>query len=78
MCMPVARPNAERPIVPATWVPWWFWSFGSALELRRELKLVGPHDLCDIAADGGQRVVTARAVFQANPDGQGRWLLAYA
>jgi hypothetical protein len=73
--MPVARPNAERPIVPATWVPWWFWSFGSALELRRELKLVGLHDL---AADGGQRAVTARAVFQANADGQVRWLLVYA
>jgi hypothetical protein len=48
------------------------------LDLHHQLKLVGLHDLCDIAPDGGQRAVTARAVFQANADGQDRWLLVYA
>ncbi|SDY82475.1 hypothetical protein SAMN05421504_10782 [Amycolatopsis xylanica] len=49
-----------------------------ALDLRHQLKLVGLHDQCDIAPDGGQRAVTARAVFQADADGQDRWLLVYA
>ncbi|WP_020666631.1 hypothetical protein [Amycolatopsis nigrescens] len=48
-----------------------------ALEQHNQLKLVGLHDRCDIAADGGQRAMTARAVFQANADGQDRWLLVY-
>ncbi|WP_158888399.1 hypothetical protein [Amycolatopsis anabasis] len=48
-----------------------------ALEQHHQLKLVGLHDRCDIAADGGQRAMTARAVFQANADGQDRWLLVY-
>jgi hypothetical protein len=48
-----------------------------ALERQHPLKLVGLHDLCEIAADGGQRSVTARAVFQAGTDGQDRWLLVY-
>jgi hypothetical protein len=48
-----------------------------ALERQHPLKLVGLHDLCEIAADGGQRAVTARAVFQAGADGQDRWLLVY-
>lgn len=48
-----------------------------ALERQHPLKLVGLHDLCEIAADGGQRSVTARAVFQAGSDGQDRWLLVY-
>ncbi|MEC3980767.1 hypothetical protein [Amycolatopsis sp. H20-H5] len=54
----------------------------NALEQRHQqhhqLKLVGLHDLCEIAVDGGQRAVTARAVFQAGADGQDRWLLVYA
>jgi hypothetical protein len=50
----------------------------NALELHHQLKLVGLHDLCRIAPDGGQRSVTARAVFQAGADGQDRWLLVYA
>ncbi|RSD25304.1 hypothetical protein [Amycolatopsis eburnea] len=49
----------------------------NALERQHPLKLVGLHDLCEIAADGGQRAVTARAVFQAVSDGQDRWLLVY-
>ncbi|MEU5266396.1 hypothetical protein [Amycolatopsis sp. NPDC021455] len=48
-----------------------------ALERPHPLKLVGLHDLCEIAEDGGQRAVTARAVFQAAADGQDRWLLIY-
>lgn len=48
-----------------------------ALERQHPLKLVGLHDLCEIAADGGQSAVTARAVFQAGADGQDRWLLVY-
>ncbi|MFI0802169.1 hypothetical protein SAMN04489729_3085 [Amycolatopsis lurida] len=50
----------------------------NALEQHHQLKLVGLHDLCEIAEDGGQRAVTARAVFQAGADGQDRWLLVYA
>jgi hypothetical protein len=49
-----------------------------ALERQHPLKLVGLHDLCEIAADGGQRSMTARAVFQAGTDGQDRWLLVYS
>jgi hypothetical protein len=48
-----------------------------ALTQSQPLKLVGLHDQCEIAADGGQRSVTARAVFQAIADGQDRWLLLY-
>lgn len=48
-----------------------------ALERQQPLRMVGLHDLCEIAADGGQRAVTARAVFQAVADGQDRWLLVY-
>ncbi|OZM71684.1 hypothetical protein CFN78_19435 [Amycolatopsis antarctica] len=48
-----------------------------ALEQQQQLTLVGLHDRCHIAADGGQRAVTARAVFQAGADGQDRWLLVY-
>jgi len=48
-----------------------------ALDRQQLLKMVGLHDLCEIAADGGQRAVTARAVFQAVADGQDRWLLVY-
>ncbi|HKN51319.1 MAG TPA: hypothetical protein VJX66_02395 [Amycolatopsis sp.] len=50
----------------------------NALDRRHPLKLVGLHDKCEIAADGGTRAVTARAVFQASADGQDRWLLVYA
>ncbi|SEP52770.1 hypothetical protein [Amycolatopsis saalfeldensis] len=50
----------------------------NALDQQNQLKLVGLHDLCEIAEDGGQRSVTARAVFQAGADGQDRWLLVYA
>ncbi|MFF0149516.1 hypothetical protein ATK36_5293 [Amycolatopsis sulphurea] len=49
-----------------------------ALDQLHQLKLVGLHDRCEIAADGGQREVTSRAVFQAAADGQDRWLLVYA
>lgn len=49
----------------------------NALEQNHQLALVGLHDRCHIAADGGQRAVTARAVFQSNADGQDRWLLVY-
>lgn len=49
-----------------------------ALDRRHPLRLVGLHDRCEIAADGGQRSVAARAVFQAAADGQDRWLLMYA
>ncbi|WP_328450485.1 MULTISPECIES: hypothetical protein [unclassified Amycolatopsis] len=48
-----------------------------ALERQHPLKMVGLHDLCEIAEDGGQRSVTARAVFQAGTDGLDRWLLVY-
>ncbi|MEV4056312.1 hypothetical protein AB0J55_34345 [Amycolatopsis sp. NPDC049688] len=48
-----------------------------ALDQQQPLKMVGLHDLCEIATDGGQRAVTARAVFQAAADGQDRWLLVY-
>ncbi|GAA3548966.1 hypothetical protein GCM10022222_35720 [Amycolatopsis ultiminotia] len=49
-----------------------------ALEQQHQLKLVGLHDRCEIAEDGGQQTVTSRAVFQAGADGQDRWLLVYA
>ncbi|ATY13875.1 hypothetical protein CU254_28200 [Amycolatopsis sp. AA4] len=49
-----------------------------ALDQQHQLKLIGLHDRCDIAADGGQRSVTSRAVFQSGADGQDRWLLVYA
>lgn len=48
-----------------------------ALEQRHRLNLVSLHDRCEIAEDGGQRSMTARAVFQATEDGQDRWLLVY-
>lgn len=48
-----------------------------ALHQHQHLNLMGLHDRCEIAADGGQRSVTTRAVFQANADGQDRWLLVY-
>ncbi|MFI6030378.1 hypothetical protein [Amycolatopsis magusensis] len=48
-----------------------------ALEKQQSLKLVGLHDHCAVTEDGGPRVVTARAVFQATADGQDRWLLVY-
>lgn len=48
-----------------------------ALDRPHPLKLVGLHDLCEIAEDGGQRAVTARAVFQSGSDGQDRWLLVF-
>jgi hypothetical protein len=50
----------------------------AALEQHHQLNLMSLHDRCDIAPDGGQRAVTARAVFQAGADGQDRWLLVYA
>ncbi|MBB4689390.1 hypothetical protein [Amycolatopsis jiangsuensis] len=49
-----------------------------ALDQQHQLKLVGLHDRCEIAEDGGQRAVTSRAVFQSGADGQDRWLLVYA
>jgi hypothetical protein len=48
-----------------------------ALEQQQRLNLASLHDRCEIAADGGQRSMTARAVFQATADGQDRWLLVY-
>jgi hypothetical protein len=48
-----------------------------ALEQQHRLNLVSVHDRCEIAADGGQRSTTARAVFQATADRQDRWLLVY-
>ncbi|MEV0071923.1 MULTISPECIES: hypothetical protein [unclassified Amycolatopsis] len=48
------------------------------LDQQQHLKLVGLHDRCEIAADGGQQAVTSRAVFQAGADGLDRWLLVYA
>lgn len=48
-----------------------------ALEQQHQLNLASLHDRCEIAADGGQRRTTARAVFQATADGQDRWLLVY-
>lgn len=48
-----------------------------ALEQRIQLFLVGLHDRCEIAADGGQRGVTTRVVFQAGADGHDRWILVY-
>ena len=48
-----------------------------ALEQQHRLNLVSLHDRCEIAADGGQRLTSARAVFQATADGQDRWLLVY-
>jgi len=49
-----------------------------ALDQQHQLKLIGLHDRCEIAADGGQASVTSRTVFQSNADGQDRWLLVYA
>ncbi len=49
-----------------------------ALEQHHQLSLIGLHDRCDIAADGGQRAVTTRAVFRASTNGQDRWLLVYS
>ncbi|SFB58395.1 hypothetical protein SAMN05216266_12229 [Amycolatopsis marina] len=49
-----------------------------ALEQHHQLALVSLHDRCDIAADGGQRAVTTRAVFQASTSRQDRWLLVYS
>lgn len=48
-----------------------------ALEQQHQLNLASLHDRCEIAADGGQRSMTARAVFQSTADGQRRWLLVY-
>ncbi|QWF78068.1 hypothetical protein [Amycolatopsis sp. CA-230715] len=48
-----------------------------ALDQHHQLRLVGLHDRCEIAPDGGQRATTARAVLQAEADGQNRWLLVY-
>jgi len=48
-----------------------------ALEQQHRLNLVSLHDRCEIAEDGGQRAMTAKAVFQASADGQDRWLLVY-
>ncbi|GAB2974909.1 hypothetical protein GCM10017788_42540 [Amycolatopsis acidiphila] len=48
-----------------------------ALEQQHQLNLASLHDRCEIAADGGQRSTTARAVFQSTADGQDRWLLVY-
>ncbi|MQA10145.1 MAG: hypothetical protein GEU98_16645 [Pseudonocardiaceae bacterium] len=49
----------------------------NALDQHQQLTLVGLHDSCEIAADGGQRALRTRAVFQANADRQDRWLLVY-
>ncbi|HET6503942.1 MAG TPA: hypothetical protein VFG87_24600 [Amycolatopsis sp.] len=48
-----------------------------ALEQQHRLDLVSLHDRGEIAADGGQRSMTTRAVFQATADDQDRWLLVY-
>ncbi|WP_236788942.1 hypothetical protein [Amycolatopsis sp. GM8] len=48
-----------------------------ALEQQHQLTLASLHDRCEIADDGGQRSMTARAVFQSTADGQDRWLLVY-
>lgn len=48
-----------------------------ALEQQHQLTLASLHDRCEIADDGGQRAMTARAVFQSTADGQHRWLLVY-
>ncbi|HVV12819.1 hypothetical protein [Amycolatopsis sp.] len=48
-----------------------------ALEQQHRLNLMSLHDLCEIADGGGQRAMTARAVFQSTADGQDRWLLVY-
>lgn len=50
----------------------------AVLDEHLNLQLAGLHDRCEIAADGGQRTVTSRAVFEANADDQRRWLLVYA
>ncbi|WP_132879570.1 hypothetical protein [Tamaricihabitans halophyticus] len=49
----------------------------NALAEPQQLDLIGLHDSCEIAADGGQRSLTTRAVFQANADGQRSWLLVF-
>jgi transcriptional regulator with XRE-family HTH domain len=48
-----------------------------ALDQEQQLTLVGLHDRCQLGADGGQRSITTRAVFEARTDGQDRWLLIY-
>jgi hypothetical protein len=48
-----------------------------ALEQQHRLNLVSLHDRCEIAADGGQRSMTSRSVFQSTADGQDHWLLVY-
>jgi transcriptional regulator with XRE-family HTH domain len=49
----------------------------NALEQEQQLTLVGLHDRCQLGEDGGQRLITTRAVFEARTDGQDRWLLIY-
>lgn len=51
--------------------------FPLALDQHVDLQLAGLNDRCEIAADGGQRNLTTRAVFKANADNQRRWLLVY-
>lgn len=48
-----------------------------ALEQDQHLTLVGLHDRCELAEDGGQRSVATRAVFEPVIDGPDRWLLVY-
>ncbi|MCE7007156.1 hypothetical protein LWC34_30700 [Kibdelosporangium philippinense] len=48
-----------------------------ALDQEQQLTLVGLHDRCQLGDDGGQELITTRAVFEARTDGQDRWLLIY-
>ena len=48
-----------------------------ALEQQQHLVLVGLHDRCQLAEDGGQRSVATRAVFEPVINGPDRWLLVY-
>lgn len=50
-----------------------------SLDRQPDVSLVGLHDHCTVTGNGtaDHSIVTAKAVFRAQADGQDRWLLAY-
>ncbi|KMS84386.1 hypothetical protein ACZ91_48115 [Streptomyces regensis] len=50
-----------------------------SLDRQPDVSLVGLHDHCTVTSNGtaDHSIVTAKAVFRAQADGQDRWLLAY-
>jgi hypothetical protein len=63
-------PGVLKPLLQRLGLP-------NALEQEQHLTLVGLHDRCEVAADGGQRAIATRAVFESTVDGTDRWLLVY-